>query len=277
MMRMPFRLLLLQAGLGMSSKGSFIWQKCWSNNNDGEKTGTKDTVGVGAPQYIKVSINVNLFSNRHEWLCLLWHYCFPRIPWTDLTANRTLAWALVALTLGFRTTQDSLHCQSFPFPSHLICQWLPLIHAQGQRAHPGQAVFTGTRSIRSHGVNIPHRTERHRDRILTQNLSFRSEGEHFWIVAKPFPPASGEEQLPQLVLIISPRQLAVEEIASIDGRKTWNCAESCQIVSLARHAKSVGWERGLALHFHNATHRICWSILPWSLWKHGPGSCREEP
>lgn len=79
-------LLLFQAGLGMSSKGSFIWQKCWFNKSDGEKTGAKDIRsqwggGVGgaywglehfpdctqrfytdrnnvAPQYIKVSINV---------------------------------------------------------------------------------------------------------------------------------------------------------------------------------------------------------------------------
>lgn len=29
--------------LGMSSESSFIWQKCKSNNSDGEKTGAKDT------------------------------------------------------------------------------------------------------------------------------------------------------------------------------------------------------------------------------------------
>lgn len=38
--------------LGMSSESSFIWQKCKSNNSDGEKTGAKDTrsqlVGVVA-------------------------------------------------------------------------------------------------------------------------------------------------------------------------------------------------------------------------------------
>lgn len=200
-----------------------------------------------------------------------------------------LDWALVALKSGFRTRFNTA-LSKFPFslPFNNCCLSLLRVkgHVQDRLSSQGMlhslACLDCGRKIAGnpacrHGVNIPHHTERPWVGILTRNLSLRSEGGHFWIIAKPFPPASSEDQLPRLVLIILSRQLAGEEIASIDGRKTWNHAESCQIVSLARHAKNVGWERGLALHFHNATHRICWSILPRSLWKHGPGSCREEP
>lgn len=204
----------------------------------------------------------------------MWHYRVPQIPWTDLMANNTLARALVALKSGFRTRFNT-GLSKFPFSLPFTLPMTAPEHCSRVKGHTqdrARSVHSHAYSVWGlpwdcgrkipgnpacwHGLNIQHHTERPRVGILTQNLFFRHEGEHFWITAKQLPPASSEDQPPRLVLIIPlPRQSAGEEMAPIDGRKTWNHAESCQIVSLAGHAKSGGWERGWALHFHHATRK----------------------